>query len=147
MMQAVRTSETSVNFNVARRGYIPDDSKLHTLRRENLRIYLSVDYTGLLQRMLYICFLDEKRAVRLFAYPIYKYSIHRPVSSSRLSSPLQVRSFFQRMGLISVTVMDSTLRDIYSSLVSCNGIFSRSDLAVCLSGGDFKVCVFSLNNI
>jgi hypothetical protein len=29
MMEAVRTSETSVNFNVTTRRYIPEDSKLH----------------------------------------------------------------------------------------------------------------------
>jgi hypothetical protein len=29
MMEAARTSETSVNFNVATRHYIPEDSKLH----------------------------------------------------------------------------------------------------------------------
>jgi hypothetical protein len=28
MMEAVHTSETSVNFNVATRRYIPEDSKL-----------------------------------------------------------------------------------------------------------------------
>jgi hypothetical protein len=37
MMEAVRTSETSVNFNVTTRCYIPEDSKLHTRRRENLK--------------------------------------------------------------------------------------------------------------
>jgi hypothetical protein len=29
MMEAVRTSETSVNFKVTTRRYIPEDSKLH----------------------------------------------------------------------------------------------------------------------
>jgi hypothetical protein len=29
MMEAVRTSETSVNFNVTTLHYIPEDSKLH----------------------------------------------------------------------------------------------------------------------
>jgi hypothetical protein len=37
MMEAVRTSETSVSFNVSTRRYIPEDSKLHTRRRENLK--------------------------------------------------------------------------------------------------------------
>jgi hypothetical protein len=37
MMEAVRTSETSVNFNVTTRRYIPEDSKPHTRRRENLK--------------------------------------------------------------------------------------------------------------
>jgi hypothetical protein len=37
MMEAVRTSETSVNFNVTTRRYIPEDTKLHTRRHENLK--------------------------------------------------------------------------------------------------------------
>jgi hypothetical protein len=37
MMEAVRTSETSVNFNVTTRRYIPEDSKLHTRRRVSLK--------------------------------------------------------------------------------------------------------------
>jgi hypothetical protein len=37
MIEAVRTSETSVHFNVTTRRYIPVDSKLHTRRRENLK--------------------------------------------------------------------------------------------------------------
>jgi hypothetical protein len=35
-MGTVCTSETSVHFNVITRRYIPEDSKLHTRRRENL---------------------------------------------------------------------------------------------------------------
>jgi hypothetical protein len=37
MMEAVRSSETSVIFKVTIRRYIPEDSKLHTRRRENLK--------------------------------------------------------------------------------------------------------------
>jgi hypothetical protein len=36
-MEAVRTSEMSVNFNLTTLRYIPEDSKLHTRRRENLK--------------------------------------------------------------------------------------------------------------
>jgi len=39
MMEAVRTSETSVNFNLTTRRYIPEDSKLHTRRRENFKTH------------------------------------------------------------------------------------------------------------
>jgi len=46
MMEAVRTSETSVNFNVTTRRYIPEDSKLHTRRRENLKSHKGNDYSG-----------------------------------------------------------------------------------------------------
>jgi hypothetical protein len=37
MMEAVHTSETSVNFNVTTWRYIPEDSKLRTRFRENLK--------------------------------------------------------------------------------------------------------------
>jgi hypothetical protein len=35
-MEEVRTSETSENYKVTTRRYIPQDSKLHTRCRENL---------------------------------------------------------------------------------------------------------------
>jgi hypothetical protein len=35
--ETVRTSETSVNFNVITRRYIPEESKLQTRRCENLK--------------------------------------------------------------------------------------------------------------
>jgi hypothetical protein len=38
-MEAVHTSETSVNFNVTIWRYIPEDSKLHTL--ENLKYHVT----------------------------------------------------------------------------------------------------------
>jgi hypothetical protein len=34
MMEAVRTSETSINFNVTTRRYIPEDSKLNNFSRQ-----------------------------------------------------------------------------------------------------------------
>jgi hypothetical protein len=37
MMEAESNSETSVNFNVTTRRFIPEDSKLHSRRRENLK--------------------------------------------------------------------------------------------------------------
>jgi hypothetical protein len=37
IIAAVRTSETSVKFNVTTRHYIPEDSKLFTRHRENLK--------------------------------------------------------------------------------------------------------------
>jgi type IV secretory pathway TrbD component len=39
MMEAARTSETLVNFYQATRRYNPEDSHLHTHRRENLKSY------------------------------------------------------------------------------------------------------------
>jgi hypothetical protein len=37
MMEAARTSETSVDIKLITRQYIPEDSELHTRRRENLK--------------------------------------------------------------------------------------------------------------
>jgi hypothetical protein len=37
MMEAARTSETVVNFYQTTRCYNPEDSNLHTHRRENLK--------------------------------------------------------------------------------------------------------------
>jgi hypothetical protein len=39
MMQAARTSETSVNVYQTKRRYNPEDSRLHTRRRENQKSY------------------------------------------------------------------------------------------------------------
>jgi hypothetical protein len=39
-MEAARTSETLVNFYQTTRRYNPEDSHLHTHRRENLKSYL-----------------------------------------------------------------------------------------------------------
>jgi hypothetical protein len=40
MMEAVRTSETLVHFNAITLRYIPEDFKLHTGRRENLKSHI-----------------------------------------------------------------------------------------------------------
>jgi hypothetical protein len=46
MMEAASTSETSVNFHQTTRRNNPEDSHLHTCRRENFRSYLSNLLTG-----------------------------------------------------------------------------------------------------
>jgi hypothetical protein len=42
MMEAARTSETLVNFYQTTRRCNPEDSHLHTHRRENLKSYLEI---------------------------------------------------------------------------------------------------------
>jgi hypothetical protein len=39
-MEATRTSETSVDFQLRTRQYIPEDSELYTRRRENLKSHI-----------------------------------------------------------------------------------------------------------
>jgi hypothetical protein len=46
MMEAARTSETSVNFYQTSRRYNPEDSHLRTHRRENLKSCLISTYRG-----------------------------------------------------------------------------------------------------
>jgi hypothetical protein len=40
MMEAARTSETSIDIQLKTRQYIPEDSELHTRRRENLKSHM-----------------------------------------------------------------------------------------------------------
>jgi hypothetical protein len=40
MMEATRTSETSFDIYLTTRQYIPEDSDLHTRRRENLNSHV-----------------------------------------------------------------------------------------------------------
>jgi hypothetical protein len=42
MMEAASTSETSVNLCQTTRRYNPEDSHIHTRRRENLKAHLNV---------------------------------------------------------------------------------------------------------
>jgi hypothetical protein len=41
MMEAIRTSETSVHYEITRR-YIPEGTSLHTRRRESLKSHMSL---------------------------------------------------------------------------------------------------------
>jgi hypothetical protein len=44
MMDAARTSETSVDIQLRTRQYIPEGSELHTRRRENLESHIVILY-------------------------------------------------------------------------------------------------------
>jgi hypothetical protein len=46
MMEAARTSETSVDIQLRTRQYIPDDSELHTCRHENLKSHITFPYSA-----------------------------------------------------------------------------------------------------
>jgi hypothetical protein len=41
MMEAVRTSETSLNFNETTRRYSPESCHLHTRRRKDLKSHIT----------------------------------------------------------------------------------------------------------
>jgi hypothetical protein len=43
MIEAARNSETSVDIQLRTRQYIPEDSELHTRRRENLKSHDHAD--------------------------------------------------------------------------------------------------------
>jgi hypothetical protein len=45
MMEAAKTSETLVNFYQTKRRYNPEDSHVHTHRRENFKSYLVTNKT------------------------------------------------------------------------------------------------------
>jgi hypothetical protein len=53
-MDAVRISETSANFNVTTRRYIPEDSKLHTRRRENLTSHIAVISLNRIKQLAFV---------------------------------------------------------------------------------------------
>jgi hypothetical protein len=44
MTEAIHTYETSEHFYVTTRRYMPENSKFHILRRENLKYNLHVTY-------------------------------------------------------------------------------------------------------
>jgi hypothetical protein len=44
MMEAAHTSETSVDIDLTTQQYIPEDSELHTRRRENLKSQIIMCY-------------------------------------------------------------------------------------------------------
>jgi len=58
MMEAARTSETSVDIQLRTRQYIPEDSELHTRRRENLKSHKFRNAkSGITVRSVLSCFL------------------------------------------------------------------------------------------
>jgi hypothetical protein len=52
MTEVVSTSETSVNFYQTTRSYNPDDSHLHSRRRENLKSYLQFVVRNTIMKLL-----------------------------------------------------------------------------------------------
>jgi hypothetical protein len=55
VMESASTSETSVNFYRTTRRNIPQDSHLHTRRRENLKSHLNNTSFGELQDLEHTC--------------------------------------------------------------------------------------------
>jgi hypothetical protein len=59
MMEAVRTSETSVNFNVTTLRYIPEDSKLHFRRRESLKSHTLLVFVSVFMQSHTVTYLHS----------------------------------------------------------------------------------------
>jgi hypothetical protein len=54
MMEAAHTSETSVDIQLRTWQYIPEESELHTRRRENLKSHMVVSWFTQLRRQIFI---------------------------------------------------------------------------------------------
>jgi hypothetical protein len=67
-MEAARTSETSVDIQLRTRQYIPEDSELHTRRRENFKSHIFQQYFLKSHRRykMYINCLRSKSNVKIF---------------------------------------------------------------------------------
>jgi hypothetical protein len=82
MMEAARTSETLVNFYQTTRCYNPEDSHLHTHRRENLKSYLDYYYCNSFDKHLLLTkrgltFSNKKNTDISGLSPILIYHGHR----------------------------------------------------------------------
>jgi hypothetical protein len=106
MMEAVRTSETSVNFNVTTRRYIPEDSKLQTRRRQKLKSHIILPYF-ILAFLLLIRFI-------LCTFPSHfcsKINLCSPSASSVFPSdycfvfPLHFSSLFSSLNFIPICLL------------------------------------------
>jgi len=64
MMEAVRNSETSVYSKETTWRYIPEDSNLHTRRRENLKSHMLRDLT---MKTVFSCFRFSSKLFRTSA--------------------------------------------------------------------------------
>jgi hypothetical protein len=86
VIRAGRTSETSVLFNVAAPCFIPEDSKLHTRRRENLKSH--IDFTVFVQPSCFVLFTTCKSEdIQLISHPmIYSSCVfHHPLPATKLN--------------------------------------------------------------
>jgi hypothetical protein len=80
-MEVVCTSETSVNFYQTTRRNIPEDSHLHTRRRENLKYHL-LNYND-----------HSAQNEELFSVYVVKYSPHRNMFEIRVVNPCDMYSY------------------------------------------------------
>jgi hypothetical protein len=77
MMEAARTSETSVNVYQTTRRYNPEDSHLRTHRRENLKSYLEYalfdkmkdPLRDLIDKTGKVCSLESTKIPKVFFTP------------------------------------------------------------------------------
>jgi hypothetical protein len=67
LMEAARKSESSVYIQLRTRQYIPEDSELHTRRRENLNVGNTTFLLSVLVEWLNSCFLFWRSRVQISA--------------------------------------------------------------------------------
>jgi hypothetical protein len=106
MMEPVRTSETSVHFNVTTRRYIPEDSKLHIRLRENLKSHTGLKEFGIYAIQLRYNFLRvyiDSASYNLFCgdaeIPLHPSTIQRDRRQSGLSVKLVSESICEAWNL------------------------------------------------
>jgi hypothetical protein len=100
MMEAERTSETSVDIQLRTRQYIPEDSELHTRRRENLKSHIVISKSPLL--------LDVNQLSNSVINTTFQYSVF--TLNNRMSKLWN--NFFIDLYLLSAFQSASVTRDV-----------------------------------
>jgi hypothetical protein len=82
MMEAVRTSETSVNFNVTTRRYIPEESKLHSLSHTQVLNDMSLRQVQSVWDLLWTKWHWDRFCPSFWFSPVYLFTVALHVHTS-----------------------------------------------------------------
>jgi hypothetical protein len=101
-MEAICSSETSVNFQRTTRRYIPEDSTLHNHRCENLKSY-NIEHAHSIESTEFVDKMSDYRFIRKESYPwrqsgwaftTVSKSMSVPATATRCSCPGSGRNIF-----------------------------------------------------